>query len=348
MADSVGTGSSEIVLGAVSARPEDLDATYCLYTWNQADYVAQAVHSALSQAKCRLDLIISDDSSTDGTWERIVAAVHGYSGPHRVRVRRNERNLGIDHFPSLLKVAACEIAIHAHGDDVAEPARAATILRIAARTGASVVSSNATLVDAQGRVTGRLSKDKHDRVFTVEDLLGNLWQPQMTGALLAIRREVYTRFPWLDSRLLARGHDHLVPWRGALLNGFYWISESLLQHRMHEGQWRKRFWSEAGPEARRETVYAQHLSVGRARRRDIDHLLANASEPRTTNLVSIRNALDRRMASVYEEWLDMREDLIRNGRRPGWDVDEFVRPKDPAAESGCALRFRSSFTSGSL
>lgn len=316
------------VLGDLAGNPEHLDATYCLYTWNQERYVEQAVRSALGQTHCRLDLIISDDASTDGTWARILAAVDGYQGPHRVRLNRNARNLGIDHFPALVRAAAKEIIFHAHGDDVAEPDRVEVTLRAFARTGASVVSSNALRTDANDRRTGRISEDTADRAFSAEDLLVKLWRPQMTGALLAIRREVYERFSWLDARQLARGHDHLVPWRGALLGGFHWIAQPLLRHRKHEGQWRRRFWGEPGPEARNESKLAQYLSVGRARRRDLDHLLADAAEPERARLMAIRVALDARMTPVYDEWLDVRESLVRQGRRPDWGVDGAKRPSD--------------------
>ena len=135
------------------------DASYILYTWNQSAYVREAVRSALAQRDCRLDIIISDDASTDGTFDVIRDVVQDYSGPHRLRVRQSPRNLGMGHFPSLLRMAQCDIAIHAHGDDVALPDRASTILRAFHNTGASVVSSNAVHIDRAGQQIERLVKD---------------------------------------------------------------------------------------------------------------------------------------------------------------------------------------------
>ncbi|MGH7292197.1 MAG: hypothetical protein ACREJT_13350, partial [Myxococcota bacterium] len=126
--------------------------------------------------------------------------------------------------------------------------------------------------------------------------------------------------------------DHVIPWRGALLGGFHWVSDALLQHRMHEGQWRNRLWSGMNRDAKRETVFAQYLSVGRARRRDIDHLLASASEPESARLTAIRSALDARMEGIYEEWLDLRDKLIREGHRPDWQADL----SSQSAEAGAA------------
>lgn len=103
--------TKELLFGNVAATAGDLDATYILYTWNQAAYVAEAVKSALDQSNCALEILISDDASTDDTYEVIRGAVQDYQGPHRVRLRRSARNLRMDHFPSLLRAAACDICI---------------------------------------------------------------------------------------------------------------------------------------------------------------------------------------------------------------------------------------------
>ncbi|PWW04470.1 glycosyl transferase family 2 [Hoeflea marina] len=321
----------ELLFGNVAAAAGDLDASYILYTWNQALYVAEAVRSALDQDGCVLDILISDDASTDSTYDVILATLQGYQGPHRVRLRRSPGNMKMDHFPSLLRAAACDISIHAHGDDVALPHRAARILQAFRLTGASVVSSNAIILDAVGGQHGRLVEAARDRHFDAGDLLAKPWRLEMAGAFLALRREVYTRLPWLDSRYLARGHDHLVPWRGALLDGFFWIADPLLLHRMHEGQWRHRFYDNSGKLAQRETVQAQQLVIARAKRRDLDHLMATADEERRNALAEIGATLGEKVAQLSEQWLDLREDLIREGMRPHWTADDL--PSGPPPRS---------------
>lgn len=316
--------------GTSEVRGDSFDAAYILYAWNQSPYAAEAVRSALAQRGCRLDILISDDASTDGTFDVIREAARDYSGPHRVRIRQSPRNLGIDHFPKLLAMTGCDIAIHAHGDDIALPDRASSILRVFRDRQVSVVSSNAILIDTIGSHTGELVKERRDCGFSPSDLIDKTWRPHMTGALLAFRREVYRKFPWLDSRYLARGHDSLVPWRGALLDGFHWIGEPLLKHRMHDGQWRHRFFDNADKYSRKETVVAQQLSVARARQRDVDHLLRGASVERAARLSAIREALDAKAVELFDEWLDLREGLIRDGLRPVWDRENSIRNTDDA------------------
>jgi len=57
--------------------------------YNQADYLADAVHSALAQSHPNREIIIIDDASTDGS-DRVIA---GFSGADGVTVHRNQKNL---------------------------------------------------------------------------------------------------------------------------------------------------------------------------------------------------------------------------------------------------------------
>jgi glycosyltransferase involved in cell wall biosynthesis len=59
-------------------------------TYNQADYIGQAVESALQQDWPNLEVIISDDASRDN----IQPALEPFRGDERLRVHRSEVNLG--------------------------------------------------------------------------------------------------------------------------------------------------------------------------------------------------------------------------------------------------------------
>ena len=60
-------------------------------TFNRANYLAQTIESVLSQDHPDLEVIISDNASTDGTRE----LVQRYLKDPRVHYKRNERNLGL-------------------------------------------------------------------------------------------------------------------------------------------------------------------------------------------------------------------------------------------------------------
>lgn len=84
-------------------------------TCNQAAYVARAVDSALAQDYERLEIIVSDDASSDETPDVLKA----YAGHPAIRLYRNERNLGrVPHYrTNLYERATGEWAINLDGDD---------------------------------------------------------------------------------------------------------------------------------------------------------------------------------------------------------------------------------------
>ena len=62
-----------------------------MIAYNQARFIRQAVESALAQTFSPMEILLSDDCSTDGTFEIIQEVVKGYSGHHNV-VRQQEQS----------------------------------------------------------------------------------------------------------------------------------------------------------------------------------------------------------------------------------------------------------------
>ncbi len=89
--------------------------TIIIPTYNQASYLRQTIASALSQDYERLEVVVADDCSTDGT-EAVVASI---SDP-RLRYVRNERNLGrVGNYRSALyDHAKGEWVLNLDGDDL--------------------------------------------------------------------------------------------------------------------------------------------------------------------------------------------------------------------------------------
>ena len=82
--------------GKGKADGEDLPlVTFALFAYNQEKYIREAVEAALAQDYPNLEIILSDDCSTDRTFEVIQNIVSKYKGRHRVIHNRNQSNLGI-------------------------------------------------------------------------------------------------------------------------------------------------------------------------------------------------------------------------------------------------------------
>jgi len=83
---------SNVIVDGSGAEPL---VTFALFAYNQGKYIRQAVEGALAQTYENLEIIISDDASPDKTFEIMQELVRDYSGPHKIILNRNERNLGI-------------------------------------------------------------------------------------------------------------------------------------------------------------------------------------------------------------------------------------------------------------
>lgn len=103
---------------------EPATVTLFLLTYNQEEYVREAVRAALAQDFSPLEIILSDDCSTDGTFEIMREEVEAYDGPHTVRLNRNPENLGItEHLNLSFRMATGELVVFAAGDDISRSDR---------------------------------------------------------------------------------------------------------------------------------------------------------------------------------------------------------------------------------
>ena len=86
-------------------------------TYNSSQFVRQAIESVLAQSFTDIEYIISDDCSSDNTWD----IIQEYKDP-RIRAWRNPRNLG--EYPNrnkTLNEAKGEFIIWIDGDDIFYP-----------------------------------------------------------------------------------------------------------------------------------------------------------------------------------------------------------------------------------
>ena len=61
-----------------------IQASVLLLTYNQEAYVTDAFESLLDQNEEALEIVVSDDASSDATWERLTAIAEKYTGPKRL------------------------------------------------------------------------------------------------------------------------------------------------------------------------------------------------------------------------------------------------------------------------
>ena len=74
------------------SSPIGENVAVCLLTYNHVDVVESTINSILNQSISGYEIVLSDDCSTDGTWEYIQALAANDS---RIKVVRTPRNMGM-------------------------------------------------------------------------------------------------------------------------------------------------------------------------------------------------------------------------------------------------------------
>jgi glycosyltransferase involved in cell wall biosynthesis len=116
--------------------------TFALFAYNQEQHIREAVEGAFSQTYEPLEIILSDDFSSDRTFEIMQEMAAAYEGPHEVRVRRSEINFGTAlHLSCVAASMNGELLIVAAGDDISKPIRTETIVTEWIKKGISSVSA---------------------------------------------------------------------------------------------------------------------------------------------------------------------------------------------------------------
>lgn len=118
-------------------------------TYNRADsYLRHALTSALEQTYANLEIIVSDNCSSDGTEE----LVRGFADP-RIRYFRQERNIGpINNFNFCVARARGRYFLLLHDDDLIDPDFVESCMdAVGSGPDVGIVLTGARVIDGDGR-----------------------------------------------------------------------------------------------------------------------------------------------------------------------------------------------------
>ena len=126
--------------------------TFALFAYNQEQYIREAIEGAFSQTYEPLEIILSDDKSSDRTFEIMQEMVAAYKGKHKIIVRQSRSNLAlIDHVYEVGQICKGEIIVFAAGDDISSPDRVHELMMVW-ETDSSAAYSGYNLIDASGTI----------------------------------------------------------------------------------------------------------------------------------------------------------------------------------------------------
>lgn len=103
--------------------------TLALLAYSQSACVREAIAGAFSQDYSPLEIMLSDDCSSDDTVQIILQMAKEYSGPHSVFCRQNKIHDGIcAQMNEPLHAAKGESIVMAVGDEVSVPHRVSLLV----------------------------------------------------------------------------------------------------------------------------------------------------------------------------------------------------------------------------
>lgn len=178
------------------------DATLCILCFNQERYVGQALEAALSQTGDPIEIIVSDDGSSDGSLQVAQKIAAEYQGPHRIIIRQTPRNLGtLHHLFDVAELATGDLVVVSAADDLSLPDRVTTLVDVWRREDTSALFSSYRIIDN----TGTVVEDFHrfdDRWLPIHDYLPGRTVVSIHGASSAYDRKALIALPRPTSRIL--------------------------------------------------------------------------------------------------------------------------------------------------
>jgi glycosyltransferase involved in cell wall biosynthesis len=199
-----------------------------LNSFNYERFVATAIESALNQTYPRVEVIVVDDGSTDGSWETIS------SFGDRVRAIRKPNGGQASTVNAGYEASSGEVVIFLDSDDFLHPEAAASVIR-AWIDGCSKVQYRLSIVDEHGERTGafpavNVPMPSGDVVPMIAAAGGYIW-PVTTGN--AYNRGVLEQLmpiPEQEFRGTPDGYlNPLVPFYGPIVS----LDTELGAYRMH-------------------------------------------------------------------------------------------------------------------
>lgn len=164
------------------------------------DYIRQCVLSILQQSFQDLELIVVDDASDDGTAEVLDAVMKSEADP-RMRVIRNEQNLGAGQSRQVGIDAACgEFVQLVDGDDYLSPSFIESLVKVQETTQSPIVSGGMTIDKGEGayesHIYGSYTAD------AITDI--NKWWGKRTQFLcnMIVRRDLYDKVAYCPRRYI--------------------------------------------------------------------------------------------------------------------------------------------------
>lgn len=207
--------------------------SFIVLAYNQEKYIAQAVEGAFAQIYSPLEIVISDDCSTDRTFAVMQEMTARYKGPHKVVLNRNPKNLGIGaHVNRVVELSAGELIVGGAGDDYSLPERTMRTFQTWASGDfkSTSIFSGYQAISEDGKDLWTRSNRQPD-LSRLPDRV-RAWNVA-AGCAHAFTKRVFREFGPLSNDVAAE--DSAINFRSWSLHPVAFIDEPLVCYRIHDG-----------------------------------------------------------------------------------------------------------------
>ncbi|SEL13170.1 Glycosyl transferase family 2 [Roseovarius nanhaiticus] len=291
-------------------------ATFILLSYNQESSIRASMESVLTQDCEPIEIIVSDDASTDGTFTIIKQLAQEYAGPHRVIARQNDVNIGTNrHIERAIELSSADLMIWTAGDDINATYRAKRIIEAFRQTQAKLLFSNAITISSDGTA----GSDAYRRALFYREYSRQeaaLSFELYLGATAAWHKDLYRKYGGFPPE---RAYEDLIlGFRAVLEQGVHYINEKLVTYQEGVGissQLAKHV-SKLGNRERRTAILHSQIKVLEQRLRDAKVFGLAADDPVQVAIVTQLETLQVRLD--YYTWsADSRRRLLARPLRHG-------------------------------
>ena len=201
-------------------------------TYNGEKYVAQAIQSCLDQTHRPLEIIVSDDASTDGTLD----IVRSFMTPDRpIRLIAHEKNLGIvKNAGGAYDQTQGEFVIGLSHDDFLPPHHVERMLKWFSSDDICLVHCNAMRIDGEGNEIRFSVKDVEGKIRETQNPMKALY----VGVMIQSCGLMFRKSAYLDIGGLNESYRHCSEWdayiRYAEKYKFAYATDTYGYYRVHE------------------------------------------------------------------------------------------------------------------
>lgn len=204
--------------------------TVIILTYNQEKYIAECISSVLKQKFSEYEVIVSDDCSTDHTYD--ISTELMKSTTIDMQVLKTEQNIGlVGNFNYAVSKARGKYIISLGGDDVLLSSHISTMYDFIEKNSVNIVDGSGQYIDSNGNHLGYVNCPNLITFSNITDYLKNKIIPSFAPGRIFNRKLVVNFDPIHEN---SQTEDSVLVFRSLLLGDHVRINSKSILYRIHD------------------------------------------------------------------------------------------------------------------